>query len=681
MPIRDHMTKPVHLVSRQALPALSLGKRFLLTLGSAIVISLFGSATVLAKKTELPKGAVAVEDLYIVDCLLPGQVRQLGGNFTYLSARRPIRTTAKDCAIRGGEYVAYDRANYATALKVWLPAAKDGDVDAMNYLGEIYEKGLGVEPDYATAIEWYRRAAEKGSSSAMINLGSLYERGQGVTQDLTLAMNWYRKASGLTTGNLELVTEEENARRRAAAEETEQLRSEVGRLRQQLDQTRSDLTQRESELDQSRSALSSAKTELAAASSDRARAERASQRVAELERQISSQEQAVAASHAEADKLYTALGVDPNLRGPAPKGTTPKIQVIAPKLVATRSGVLAAPLLAAVPTYQVVGRVYPASSLKSLKVNDRDFRDKVDADGLFQIDLDLVAGDTPVEIQAITNDGISAVESFLITRDRGGSASAKRVTSKLFQRRMRQDLGNFHALVIGNDAYGAFPALSTAVADADAVAQQLQSHYGFKVTKLTNVGRQVIITKLAEMTMSMKKNDNLMIYYAGHGQIDDKGNGYWIPVDGRTDDPSTWIGNDQINDYLGASEAKHVMVVADSCYSGTMSGNAIRPIPLDAKEDDLLFISRVKARTVITSGGLQPVLDDGGSGHSIFASAFLTALKQADGLNEGYRLYEEVSELVGQRSAVARLPQRPQYSALRHAGHEGSEFFFLPREA
>lgn len=681
MPIQDQMTKSGTKAIRPSVQVTGRGRRLAMAAISTLVITLLGSATVLAKKVELPKGAVAVEDLYIVDCLLPGQVRQMGGNFTYLSARRPIRTTAKDCAIRGGEYVAYDRANYATALKVWLPAAKEGDVEAMNYLGEIYEKGLGVEPDYPTAVEWYRRAAEKGSSTAMINLGSLYEAGKGVTQDLTLAMNWYRKASGLTTGNLELVTEEENARRQAAAEETERLRGEVGQLRQQLEQSHRDLSQRESELDQSRNQLSSAKSELAAASADRSRVERASRRVAELEQQIASQELAVATSHAQADKLYVALGVDPNMRGPAPKGTTPKIQVIAPKLLATRSGVLAAPLLAAVPTYQIVGRVYPANNLKALKINDRDFHDQVDSDGLFQIDLDLVAGDTPVEIQAITDDGLSAIESFLITRDRGGAASAKRVTSKLFQRRMRQDLGNFHALVIGNDAYGNFPALSTAVADADAVAEQLQSHYGFKVSKLTNVGKQAIITKLAEMTMSMKKNDNLIIYYAGHGQIDGKGNGYWIPVDGRADDPSSWVGNDQINDYLGASEAKHVMVVADSCYSGTMSGNAIRPIPLDAKEEDLLFISRVKARTVITSGGLQPVLDDDGSGHSVFASAFLTALKQADGLNEGYRLYEEVSELVSQRSAVARLPQRPQYSALRHAGHEGSEFFFLPRDA
>jgi len=52
------------------------------------------------------------EDLLIVDCLLPGQVRKLGRSTSFMSARRPIRTTQSDCEIRGGEYVSYDRANY-----------------------------------------------------------------------------------------------------------------------------------------------------------------------------------------------------------------------------------------------------------------------------------------------------------------------------------------------------------------------------------------------------------------------------------------------------------------------------------------------------------------------------------------------------------------------------------------
>ncbi len=124
-----------------------------------------------------------VNKLQIVDCLLPGQIRQLGQSFTYVTTRRPVRTTAADCELRGGEYVAFDRANYATALKTWQPKANEGDAEAQFYVGEIYEKGLGIAPDYDLAVLWYNKAAEQGYSSAMVNLGYLYEKGFGVPQD------------------------------------------------------------------------------------------------------------------------------------------------------------------------------------------------------------------------------------------------------------------------------------------------------------------------------------------------------------------------------------------------------------------------------------------------------------------------------------------------------------------
>lgn len=145
---------------------------------------------------DIPEGA-EVKDLYIVDCLLPGQVRQLG-NTTYMTPRRPVQTTAQDCRIRGGEYVAYDRSNYKTALKVWLPAAEEGDAEAQNMVGEIFEQGLGTEPNYEVAALWYKRAAEQGHKGAQFNLGTLYETGQGVPQDKQAALNWYRAAWGIS---------------------------------------------------------------------------------------------------------------------------------------------------------------------------------------------------------------------------------------------------------------------------------------------------------------------------------------------------------------------------------------------------------------------------------------------------------------------------------------------------
>jgi hypothetical protein len=147
------------------------------------------------QSTRPPRSA---DELLPVDCLLPGQIRKLGGSMVYLTPRRPIKTSAQDCEIRGGEYAAYDRSDYATALKVWLPLANEGDKVAQTYVGEIYEKGLGVQPDYALALEWYRKAAEQGYARAQINLGYLYELGMGIGKDPATALNWYRKAAGLS---------------------------------------------------------------------------------------------------------------------------------------------------------------------------------------------------------------------------------------------------------------------------------------------------------------------------------------------------------------------------------------------------------------------------------------------------------------------------------------------------
>ena len=58
----------------------------------------------------------------VVDCLLPGQIRQPGAQVTYVTERRPIRTTVEDCAIRGGEYVALDRAQSVDECRAgWRP--------------------------------------------------------------------------------------------------------------------------------------------------------------------------------------------------------------------------------------------------------------------------------------------------------------------------------------------------------------------------------------------------------------------------------------------------------------------------------------------------------------------------------------------------------------------------------
>jgi TPR repeat protein len=176
----------------------------------------------------------SVDELVLVDCLLPGQIRQLGTRMTYLAPRRYVKTTKSDCGIRGGEFVLFDRSDYKTALQTLLPKAEAGDAVSQTYVGEIYEKGLGLaRPDYAAAARWYRKAADSGYGPAQTNLGSLYERGLGVPEDKAAALNWYRKSLGLDQDRLQFESRMK-AERAAFQREIQERNSIAAALRAQL---------------------------------------------------------------------------------------------------------------------------------------------------------------------------------------------------------------------------------------------------------------------------------------------------------------------------------------------------------------------------------------------------------------------------------------------------------------
>ena len=85
---------------------------------------------------------------------------------------------------------AYNKKDYATALREWKPLAKQGNFSAQYLLGVMYRKGQGVPQDYKTAVKWYRLAAEQGNATAQNNLGLMYGLGQGVIQDNVYAHMW-----------------------------------------------------------------------------------------------------------------------------------------------------------------------------------------------------------------------------------------------------------------------------------------------------------------------------------------------------------------------------------------------------------------------------------------------------------------------------------------------------------
>ena len=90
---------------------------------------------------------------------------------------------------------AYDRGDYATAMRQWRPLAEQGNADAQFYLGFMYALGQGVPQDHAEAAKRYRTAAAQGDAEAQFYLGVAYGRGRGVTQDYAKSAKWFRLAA------------------------------------------------------------------------------------------------------------------------------------------------------------------------------------------------------------------------------------------------------------------------------------------------------------------------------------------------------------------------------------------------------------------------------------------------------------------------------------------------------
>jgi TPR repeat protein len=86
---------------------------------------------------------------------------------------------------------AFDKGDYATALREFLPLAKQGNSETQFHLGLLYHEGHGVPQDYVEALRWYRKAAEQGAATAQNNLGTMYGDGHGVPQDYAEAVSWY----------------------------------------------------------------------------------------------------------------------------------------------------------------------------------------------------------------------------------------------------------------------------------------------------------------------------------------------------------------------------------------------------------------------------------------------------------------------------------------------------------
>ena len=212
----------------------------------------------------------------------------------------------------------------------------------------------------------------------------------------------------------------------------------------------------------------------------------------------------------------------------------------------------------------------------------------------------------------------------------------------------------------------------------------LREKYNFKTTLILDADRYSILSALNKLRENLTEDDNLLIYYAGHGELDQVNlRGHWLPVDAEPNSTANWISNVDITDIINAISARHVMVVSDSCYSGAMTRSSLARLESGMSDENRLkwykVMAKTRSRTVLTSGGLAPVLDSGSGDHSVFADAFSHSLEENTDVLEGYKVYRQVLDQVKVAAAKYNVEQTPQYAPILHGGHEAGEFFFVPK--
>jgi len=240
------------------------------------------------------------------------------------------------------------------------------------------------------------------------------------------------------------------------------------------------------------------------------------------------------------------------------------------------------------------------------------------------------------------------------------------------------------ALIIGIDRYPspAWKDLHHAVQDAGSMVVYLKRQ-GFQVQVLYNEGatKEAILKAFRELAVRLSGEDRVLVFFAGHGHTEILGKkqwGYIVPYDG-TGKSATYISMEELRtESVRMREVRHQLFIMDTCFGGMLGDSRGTELigALDPRTPYYIReLSRRRARLVLTAGGRdQRVADGGPGGHSLFTSALLRALEEgeADSLPDGYITFSELANYLV--PAATNRFQTPTVDRL--AEHEGGEFLF-----
>lgn len=328
----------------------------------------------------------------------------------------------------------------------------------------------------------------------------------------------------------------------------------------------------------------------------------------------------------------------------------PQINILSPSLTGNETKVFSENIT-------LKGAAIDETGIFSLKINGSPVQ--LSNGNEFNLPIKLALGENQFVIEAVDVNDMTTVKKFNIVRAEETSADLDIDYSS-----------KNYLLVFGIDQYAVWPKLNNAVSDANAIAEVLKKKYNFKAENtriLTNemATKQGMIDEFKNIIEKIGPNDRLLIYFSGHGHYDQVLNeGYWIPQDAKRDVDADYLPNSYLVKMLKQISARHVFIIADACFSGSLF--------IDSERGNLDNAAQAKSRWALTSGRLEYVDDGQSGGHSPFAKYVLYYLDNNNkSRSTAFEMINFVREKVSEESK-----QVPIGNVIKNAGDEGGEFIF-----
>jgi hypothetical protein len=314
------------------------------------------------------------------------------------------------------------------------------------------------------------------------------------------------------------------------------------------------------------------------------------------------------------------------------------------------------------PEINILGKITDEKSgINRIFINMQKF--ELTADGLFMQRLALVKGENKIKIIAVDNEDNYA-EKNLVVHYRSEPSP---LTSPL------NITGKYYALLIGINEYQdpQLNNLNYPVRDAETLYHVMVSDYLFddeNIVLLKNAKRADISIAMDNLAKQITPEDNLLIFYAGHGWWDQKADiGYWLPADAKISYKTEWFRNSTLCDYIREINSKHTLLITDACFGGSIFKT--RSVSMEATKA-IQMLYDLPSRKAMTSGTLSEVPDK---------SSFIKFLIERLEENKEKCLSSEQLFSSFRIAVINNSDVIPQYGEIKNVGDEGGDFIFIRR--